>query len=167
MPMLKIQKWVPDTHLGISVEIEWEYDKEAGRDTGREHRGVSVRYPDGTYIHRDTQGPDVAHEHYRKILAENVVKNRAYKVIVASLPMWMKKTALDSDGDPVLDRDGHPCMTVKDKYKPRYKHLGSGRYEFMIPDIDEETYKTVTSNLSQFLGSVALLKPTQWCKSNG
>src|SRR5437016_6345003 len=65
MTMLKIQTWRPDTHPGHIVEEEWEYDMEAGRDTGREHRCLSVRYPDGTLIHRDTHGTDVAQEHYK------------------------------------------------------------------------------------------------------
>jgi hypothetical protein len=47
MKILKLQSWQPDTHPGYNVEVEWEYDVQAGRDTGREHRGVSVRYPDG------------------------------------------------------------------------------------------------------------------------
>lgn len=49
MVIVKTQRWLPDTHPGYVVEIEWEYDPEAGRDTGREHRGISVRYPDGTF----------------------------------------------------------------------------------------------------------------------
>lgn len=74
MAMLKVQSWRPDTHPGHVIETEWEYDIEAGRDTGREHRGVSVRYPDGTYIHRDTDGADVTQEHYARLLAEHVIK---------------------------------------------------------------------------------------------
>src|ERR1700722_12254552 len=116
MTMLKVQTWRPDTHPGHIVEVEWEYDREAGRDTGREHRGVSVLYPDGTHIHRDTHGQNVAHEHYQKLHAEHVVKTRAYNVIIESLPAHMKKPVLDSDGDPVLDNAGQPRLTVKDKH---------------------------------------------------
>lgn len=157
--MLKIQAWRPDTHPGHVVEIEWEYDPESGRDSGREHRGVSVRYPDGTYIHRDTHGPDSAHEHYEKLRADHVVKNRAYSVIVESLPARMKKPILDSDGDPVLGSDGKPATTIKDKHRPSFRHLGSGRYEFSVPGIDEATSRVVAEKLSQkFSDSVRLVK---------
>jgi hypothetical protein len=50
MTMLKVQTCRPDTHPGHIVEVEWEYDIETGRDTGREHRGVSVRYPARTFV---------------------------------------------------------------------------------------------------------------------
>src|SRR5439155_1500732 len=63
------------THPGHILEIEWKYDPETRRDTGREHRCVSYRYPNGTYIHRDTHGADVAQEHYKKLLAEHKTKN--------------------------------------------------------------------------------------------
>jgi hypothetical protein len=160
MATLKVQTWRPDTHPGHFVEVEWEYDMEAGRDRGREHRGVSVRYPDGTYIHRDTHGADVAHEHYRKLLAEHVVKNQAYQLIIESLPADMKKQALDSDGDPVFDDAGRPRLTVKDKHTPRFNHLGNGRYEFIVPGIDEVIYRDLAEKLrAQFGESIVLLKP--------
>lgn len=159
MTMLKVQIWRPDTHPGHTVEVEWEYDREAGRDTGREHRGVSVRYPDGTHIHRDTHGADVAHEHYKKLHAEHVVKNQAHNLIVASLPAHMRKPVLDSDGDPVLDASGQPRLTVKDKHRPKFKHLGQGRYEFMVPGIDEATHRDLAAKLAQFGANVVLLKP--------
>jgi hypothetical protein len=159
MTKLKIQTWRPDTHPGHILDIEWEYDIEAARDTGREHRGVSVRYPDGTYIHRDTHGADVAHEHYRKLFAEHVVKNHAYNLIIKSLPSGMKKPVLDSDGDPVLDDAGQPRLSIKDKHRPRFHHLGNGRYEFTVPGIDEGTYRDLAAKLSQFGDSVILLKP--------
>jgi len=160
MAKLKIQTWRPDTHPGYIVEVEWEYDRQAGRDTGREHRGFSVRYPDGTFIHRDTHGPDVAHEHYRRLLAQHVVKNHALEFIIASLPARMRKPVLDSDGDPVLDDAGRPILTVKDKHRPRFKHLGGGRYEFTVPGIDEATHQDLAAKLlAQFGDSVVLLKP--------
>ena|SRR5437868_1804774 len=158
MPMLKVQTWRPDTHPGHVVEVEWEYDMEAGRDTGREHRGVSVRYPDGTYVHRDTHGADVAHEHYQKLHAEHVVKNQAYGIIAESLPRHMKKPMLDGDGGPVLDDAGQPRLTVKDSHKPSFNHLGSGRYEFTVPEIDEATHREIAAKLGQFGDSVVLLK---------
>jgi hypothetical protein len=159
MIMLKIQTWRPDTHPGHVVEVEWEYDKEAGRDTGLEHRGVSVLYPDGTRVHRDTHGPDLAHEHYKKLLGEHVVKNRAYHVLVDLLLLRTKKPVLDSDGDPVLDAAGQPTLTVKDKHKPTFKHLGSGRYEFTVRGLDETTYRDLAMKLSGFGDSIVLLKP--------
>ena len=160
MKKLKIQEWRPDTHPGHIVEIEWEYDREAGRDTGREHRGVSVRYPDGTHVHRDTHGSDVAHEHYRKLLAEHVVKNRAIRLLVESLPAHMKKPMLDSDGDPVLDDAGKPRLVVKDKHRPKSKHLGNGRYELTVPGIDEALHRELAAKLArQFGDDVVLLKP--------
>jgi hypothetical protein len=159
MTMLKVQTWRPDTHPGHIVEVEWEYDREAGRDTGREHRGVSVLYPDGTHIHRDTHGQNVAHEHYQKLHAEHVVKNRAYNVIIESLPAHMKKPVLDSDGDPVLDNAGQPRLTVKDKHKPRFNHLGNGRYEFVVPGIGEATQSDLAAKLTRSGDSVVLLNP--------
>lgn len=160
MTMLKVQTWRPDTHPGHIVEVEWEYDREAGRDTGREHRGVAVRYPDGTLVHRDTHGAAVAHEHYRKLLAEHIIKNQAHKIIIESLPANMKKPVLDSDGDPVLDGAGKPRLTVKDKHKPSFRHLGGGRYEFVVPGIDEATHSTLSEKLAQIFGdSVVLRKP--------
>jgi hypothetical protein len=159
MTMLKVQTWRPDTHPGHIVEVEWEYDREAGRDTGREHRGVSVRYPDGTTIHRDTHGPDVAHEHYKKLHAEHVVKNHVHNLIIESLPARMRKPVLDSDGDPVMDGAGQPRLTVKDKHNPKFHHLGHGRYEFTVPGIDEATHRDLAAKLTQFGDSVALLKP--------
>jgi hypothetical protein len=159
MTKLKIQTWRPDTHPGHILEIEWEYDIEAGRDTGREHRGVSVRYPDGTCVHRDTHGADVAHDHYKKLLAEHVIKNRAYSLILKSVPTHMMKAVLDSDGDPVLDGAGQPRMTIKDKHRPRFQHLGNGRYEFTVPGIDEATYRDLTQKLGPLGDSVVSLKP--------
>ena len=132
MILLKVQIWRPDTHPGHIVEEEWEYDTETGRDTGREHRGVSVRYPDGTLIHRDTHGPDVAHQHYLTLVTEHMIKNHALKIILDSLPGPMRKPALDSDGDWVYDRDGRPKLIVKDKHRPRFNHLGRGNYEFIV-----------------------------------
>ena len=160
MTMLKIQTWRPDTHPGHIVEEEWEYDMEAGRDTGREHRCLSVRYPDGTLIHRDTHGADVAQEHYKKLLAQHVVKNHTLKLIIESLPARMKKPVLDSDGDPVLDDTGQPVLTVKEKHRPRYTHLGNGQYEFIVPGIDGATHRDLAAKLTaQFGDSVVLLKP--------
>jgi hypothetical protein len=158
MPMLKIQTWRPDTHPGCVVEVEWEYDMEAGRDTGREHRGVSVRYPDGTLIHRDTDGADVAQEHYERIHAENVLKNRAFGFIVESLPDSMKKPVLDSDGDPVLDDSAQPSLVVKDKHRPAFTALGNGRYEFVVPGIDEATFADVTAKLARKFGDSVILR---------
>lgn len=160
MAMLKIQTWRPDTHPGHSLEIEWEYDREAGRDTGREHRGVSVLYPDGTHIDRDTDGADAVQEQYLKIRAENVMKNRAFSFIVDALPSSMKKQVLDSDGDPVLDDAGQPRLTVKDKHRPRFAHLGGGLYEFVVPGIDEATFSDLSAKLGQeFGGAVTLRNP--------
>jgi hypothetical protein len=101
----------------------------------------------------------VAHEHYKKLHAEHVVKNRAYNLIVTSLPAHMKKPVLDSDGDPVPDDAGQARLTVKDKHRPRFKHLGSGRYEFTVPGIDEAIRRDLTAKLIQFGDSVVLLKP--------
>jgi len=154
MPTLKIQTWRPDTHSDHVVEIEWEYDREAGRDTGREHRGVSIRYPDGTCIHRDTHGAEATNEHYKKLLAEHVIKNHAYKLIIDFLPARM-----DSDGDPVLDNAGLPRLMIKDKHRPRWKHLGNGHYEFTVPAIDEATHRDLAAILStQFGDKIVLLK---------
>jgi hypothetical protein len=158
--MLKVQTWRPDTHPGHIVEVEWKYDMEAGRDSGRAHVGVSVRYPDGTQIHRDTHGADAAQEHYQKLRAEHVVKNRAYRMIVESLPVHMKKPLLDSDNDPVLDEAGQPKLTVKDKHRPTFSHLGGGRYEFIVPGIDEATHIAVAAKIAdQFGETVAIKKP--------
>lgn len=118
MAMLKVQTWLPDTHPGHIVEVEWEYDPKAGRDTGREHRGVSVRYPDGTFIHRDTDGADVAHEHYQKLHAEHVVKNYAYNIVVETLPASLRKRVLDSDGDPCWTAPGNPCSPSRISTSP-------------------------------------------------
>ena len=158
MTMLKVQTWRPDTHPGHIVEVEWEYDMTAGRDTGREHRGVSLHYPDGTYVHRDTHGADVAHRHYLKLHAEHIVKNQAYKIIADSLPAHMKKPMLDGDGAPVLDGAGQPALTLKDSHRPNFNHLGNGRYEFTVPGIDAVTHGEIVAKLSQFGDSVVLLK---------
>jgi hypothetical protein len=158
MVMLKIQTWRPDTHPAHIVEVEWEYDREKGRDTGREHRGVSIRYPDGTYIHRDTHGADVAHRHYRNLHAEHVVKNKAYSIIAASLPAHMKKPMLDGDGGAVLDDAGQPRLVLKDDCRPSFNHLGSGRYEFTVPGIDVATSREIAANLAQFGERVVVLK---------
>lgn len=158
MAILKIQTWKPDTHPGHTVEVEWEYDREAGRDTGREHRGVSIRYPDGTYIDRDTHGADVAHQHYQKLHAEHVVKNQAYKIIADSLPADMMKPLLNGDGRAVLDDAGQPRLTVKDAYKPSFNHVGSGRYEFTVPGIDEAKRREIVAKLAQFGERVVVLK---------
>jgi hypothetical protein len=152
MTMLKLQTWRPDTHPGHIVEVEWEYDRQAGRDTGREHRGVSIRYPDGTFIHRDTHGLDVANAQYRKLHAEHVVKNEAYGIIMESLPARMKKAVLDSDNDPVLDKSGHPRLAVKDKHKPTFTHLGNGRYAFVVPGIDEAARSELAVRLTRKFG---------------
>jgi hypothetical protein len=162
MTMLKVQRWRPDTHPGYVVEEEWEYDRETGRDTGREHRAVSVRYLDGTHIHRDTHGAELAQDHYEKLLAEHIVKNEAFNFIIESLPERMKKPVLDSDGDPLLDKAGKPMMTVKDKHRPRFRHLGNGRYEFVVPGMDEATYRELSATLVKKFGDRAvLLKPTR------
>ena len=158
MTILKVQTWRPDTHPGHVVEVEWEYDRTAGRDTGREHRGVSLRYPDGTYIHRDTHGADVAHRHYQQLHAEHVVKNQAYKIIAESLPMHMKKPMLDSDGASVMDGAGQPRLTLKDSHKPGFDHVGSGRYEFTVAGIDETTRQEIAAKLAQFGERVVVLK---------
>jgi hypothetical protein len=160
MSKLKIQIWRPDTHPGYTAEVEWEYDREAGRDTGREHRGVSVRYPDGTLIHRDTHGPDVAHEHYQTPVTEHVIKNRAIRTLIEDLPARMKKPMLDTDGDPILDDRGQPQLTVKDKHRPIFKHLGKGRYEFIVPGIDEATHRDLAGKLAQFGDAIVRLKST-------
>jgi hypothetical protein len=160
MAMLKVTTWQPDTHLGCVVEFEWEYDMEARRNTGRKHRAVSVRYPDGTYIHRDMHEADVVQEHYRRLLAEHLGKNHAYNIIIESLLAHMKKPMFDSDGDPVLDDAGKPTLAVKDKHRPRFKHTGSGRYEFVVPGIDEATHCDLAAKLrAQFGDKVVLLKP--------
>lgn len=160
MAILTTQTWRPDTHAGHIVEEEWEYDPETGRDTGREHRCVSIRYPDDTYIHRDTHGADVLRQHYQKLRDEHVVKNQAYGLISEALPARMKKPVLDSDGDPILDNSGEPRLTVKDKHRPRFKHLGNGRYEFVVPGIDEATQCELAAKLvRRFSDNVLLLKP--------
>jgi len=87
---------------GLIVEIEWECDRAMGRDTGREHCCWSIRYSDGTRIHSDTHGEGAARDHYKKILAENAVKNAAYRLIVDFLSSRMRKPVLDSDGDANL-----------------------------------------------------------------
>ncbi|HEX3652415.1 MAG TPA: hypothetical protein VHU18_06300 [Rhizomicrobium sp.] len=160
MPTLKVQTWRPDTHPGHVLEVEWEYDMEAGRDTGHEHRSVSVLYPDGTLIHRDTHGSEVAHEHYKRLHTEHVTKNHAYALIVDALPAKYKKAVLDSDGDPILDDNGQPGLTIKDKHKPRFKHLGAGRYEFALPGVDDSTTGELAVQLSQEFGDrIVLLRP--------
>jgi hypothetical protein len=155
--MLKVQQWRPDTHPGHVLEVEWEYDREAGRDTGREHRGISIRYPDGTYIHREAHGADVAQQHYKKLLAEHVVKNQAWKFIVDDLPANMRKPMLDSDGDPVLDEIGRQRLALKDKHKPRFTHLGQGRYEFVVPGIDQATRDALARKLARKFGDDVVL----------
>ena len=152
MVVLKKQEWRPDTHPGYVLEVEWEYDRNTGRDTGREHRGVSIRYPDGTQVHRDLHGADVVHEQYKKLRAENVVKNHAYGIIIESLPARMKRPVLDSDHDPVLDEAGHPRMVVKDKHLPNFEHLGNGRYEFVVPGIDDASRRDIVEKLAQRFG---------------
>ena len=158
MTILKVTTWRPDTHPGHIAEFEREYNRETGRSTERQCRGVSVRYPDGTHIHRDTHGADVAHEHYKKLAAENRLKNRAYNFIVDALPVHLKKPMFDSDGDSVLDIAGQPILTVKDKHKPGFKHLGNGRYEFTVPGLDEAAHRDLAAKLTaQFGDSVVLL----------
>jgi hypothetical protein len=72
----------------------------------------------------------------------------------------MKKPLLDGDGDPVSDAAGQPRLTVKDKHKLGFKHLGNGRYEFTVPGMDEATQRDLAAKLiAQFGGSVVLLKP--------
>ena len=71
----------------------------------------------------------------------------------------MKKPVLDSDGDPVLDNAGEPRMQIKDKHKPRFSHLGGGRYEFVVPGVDEMTRADLATKLAEKFGeSVVLLK---------
>ncbi|HTU00054.1 MAG TPA: hypothetical protein VMF58_18535 [Rhizomicrobium sp.] len=152
MAILKTQQWRPDTHPGYILEVEWEYDKTTGRDTGREHHGVSVQYPDGTIIHRDSHGADVAHQRYKKLHAEHIVKNQAYAIILDALPARMKKPLLDSDNDPLLDEAGHPRLVVKDKHKPVFAHLGEGRYEFVVPGLDEGSRHALAEKLGRKLG---------------
>jgi hypothetical protein len=158
MATLRIQLWLPDTHPGHIVEVEWEYDQDLGRDTGRAHRGVSVRYPDGTHIHRDTHGTETAHAHYRKLHAEHIVKNRVYGIIVDSLPSHMRKPMLDSDGDPVLGDAGQPRSVVKDKHRPRFTHLGGGRYEFVVPGLDKTVHRDLAAKLTEQFGDRVVLK---------
>jgi hypothetical protein len=115
--------------------------------------------PIGHSYHRDTHGADLPHEQYKKLLEEHRTKNRAYKFIIASLPARMKKPLLDSDGDAVLDNSSQPKFTAKDKHRPKFKHLGDGRYEFVVPGIDEATYCSLAAILeTEFRGDVALLK---------
>ena len=84
----------------------------------------------------------------------------AYGVIVESLPARMRKPVLDSDGDLVLDGAGQPRLTVKGKHTPRFNHLGNGRYEFMVPGIDEATHCELAARLREKFGdSVVLLEP--------
>jgi len=158
MAILKRQIWRPDTHPGHSIETEWEYDPETRRDTGREHRGVAIRYPDGTYIHRDTHGPEIAHRRYLNLLAEHVVKNQAMQVILETLPDRMKKPMLDSDGDAILDAAGQSRLVVKKKHWPSFTHLGNGRYEFTVPGIDEAARGVLVANLAQFGAGVVSVK---------
>ena len=158
MAMLKIQQWRPDTHPGYLVEIEWEYDVEAGRDTGREHSGVSIHYPDGTYIHRDTHGADVVHKHFQTLHAEHIIKNKAYSIIAESLPAHMKKPVLDGDGRAVLDDAGRPRSILKESHRPSFNHLGGGRYEFTVPGMDEASRQEIAAKLTQFGEHVVLLK---------
>lgn len=158
--MLKLQTWRPDTHPGCTVEIEWEYDPSSGRETGREQRGVSVRYPDGTLIHRDTDGQDVADRHYRRLIAEHMIKNQAYSFIVNALPEHMKKLTVDRDGDAVLDERGTPKRALKDKHRPSFNHLGNGRYEFTVPGLDEVTHRDLSAKMAARFGDgVSLLEP--------
>lgn len=152
----KIQTWRPDTHPGYVIEEEWEYDTELRRDTGRQHRCVSIRYPDGTYINRDTHGASVQ-EHYENLCAQHRTKNQVYRLITEWLPVRMKKPMLDSDGDPVLDNTGKPRLVVKDKHRPRWNHLGEGRYRFVVPGIDEATYTELAAKVSQQFGGNAVL----------
>ena len=102
----------------------------------------------------------MAHEHFKKLLAEHVVKNQAVQIINESLPPGMLKPVVDSDGDPVLDDAGQQRLTIKDKHRPRFNHLGNGRYEFSVPGIDEATHRDLAGKLAQRLGErVVLLKP--------
>ena len=156
MAMIKIQQWRPDTHPGHVVEIEWEYDREAGLDTGREHRGVSVRYPDGAYVHRDTHGADVAHQHYTNLRAEHVVKNQAYSIIAEALPAHMKQPMLNDEGAVALDENGQPRLVLKEGYRPSFKHLGGGKYEFTALGVDDATRRKIVAKLAQFGERVVL-----------
>jgi hypothetical protein len=158
MTILKIQTWLPDTHPGHVVEVEWEYDLATGRDTGREHRGVSVRYPDGVHIHRDTHGADAAQQHYKKLHAEHVVKNQAFRIIAEALPAHMKRPVLGDDGNPLLDDAGQPRLAVRDNHRPSFNHLGNGSYAFTVPGMDEATHRAITAKLAPFDGNVVLLK---------
>ena len=45
------------------------------RGTGPDR--CTIRYPDGTRIHRDTHGADVVQEHYNTIVVEHITKNHA------------------------------------------------------------------------------------------
>lgn len=70
----------------------------------------------------------------------------------------MKKPVLDSDGDPVLDGAGQPRMAVKNKHRPKFNHLGNGKYEFVVPGIDESTNRELAAKLAhQFGDNVVLL----------
>lgn len=158
MTVIKIQQWQPDTHPGHVIEVEWEYDPDTGRDTGREHRGVSVSYPDGTYVHRDTHGADLAQQHYRALHDEHVVKNHAYKIIAESLPAHMKRPLRDGDGVAMLDEMGQPRLTLKESHRPQFKHLGNGKYEFAVSGIDEATHQSISTKLAQFGDRAVLLK---------
>lgn len=156
--VLKVQTWRPDTHPGYVLEVEWEYDVEGGRDTGREHQGVSVTYPDGTLVHRDTDGADAANALYQKIRDENVRKNIAHAMICSSLPLTMKKAVFDSDGDPVLDETGQQRVIVKDKHRPSFIHKGNGEYEFVVPGIQNSDYEELSSILAAEFGTNVTLR---------
>jgi hypothetical protein len=160
MAVLKIQTRRPDTRLGHVVEEEWEYDPETGCDTGREHRCVSYRHPDGTYIRRDTHGADAVQEQYKRLVAEHVTINHALKLITDSLPERFKKPVFDSDGNAVSDNSGKSRLIVKDKHRSRYNRIGNGRYKFIVPGIDQATHRQLSAKLAAKFGdSLALLKP--------
>ncbi len=83
---------------------------------------MSVRYPDGTVIHRDTHGAEAAHDRYLALHAEHVVKNQAAAIIAAALPA--------------------------DAGKPSFEHLGGGSYAFAVPGLDDAKRREIAAKLA-------------------
>lgn len=59
-----------------------------------------------------------------------------------------------------LTLPGQPILVLTDLHRPRFRHLGKGRYEFTVPELDAETHRTVTARLAQFGERVVLLNQT-------